>query len=103
LLVPALHSSAVCLHQQSCALFSSVFHHPAVCDEYRKLSSKELVNVIKSEVSVGIFDSMLFIQSRMQMSGDLETGLIAVVRSAKEPEAYFAEKLRKSMVGKIHL
>jgi hypothetical protein len=37
------------------------------------------------------------------MSGNLESGLVAVVRSAKEPEAYFAEKLRKSMVGKIHL
>ncbi len=34
-----------------------------------------------------------------QMSGNLEKGFLALIRSARNPAAYFAERLFKSMDG----
>lgn len=54
----------------------------AICDEYRKISDYDLEAVIKKE-----------------MSGALAAGYTAVIRSARNAGAYFAEKLNKSMKG----
>lgn len=54
----------------------------AVFDQYKTVSGKDIESAIKSE-----------------MSGDLCTGMLAIVRCVKSRSAYFAEKLYKSMKG----
>jgi annexin A7/11 len=54
----------------------------AVFEEYRKLAGHDIEQAIKQE-----------------FSGDIEDGLMAVVKSAKNPPAFFAERAYKSMVG----
>jgi len=51
-------------------------------EEYTRISKRDLEAAIKSE-----------------MSGDIEDGMLAVVRCAKNPATYFAERLYKSMKG----
>lgn len=51
-------------------------------NEYRNVSSKTIEKAIKSE-----------------MSGDLEDGMLAIVKAAQNLTAYFAERLYKSMKG----
>jgi len=50
--------------------------------EYEKISKKDIEKAIKSE-----------------MSGDIEDGMLAIVRCAQYKPAYFAERLYKSMKG----
>jgi hypothetical protein len=52
------------------------------CDEYQKLSKKQMEQVVKAE-----------------FSGDIQDGMLAVVKAAKNTPAYFAEKLYHSMKG----
>jgi hypothetical protein len=54
----------------------------AVFDEYKKISKHSIEDAIKSE-----------------MSGDLEKGMLTIVKCVKNRPAYFAEKLYKSMKG----
>lgn len=54
----------------------------AVFDAYQKLSGRDMEKVIKSE-----------------MSGNLELGMLAIIKCVKNRPAYFAEKLYKSMKG----
>jgi len=53
-----------------------------VFEEYKRISKKDMEQAIKSE-----------------MSGDIEDGMLAIVRSAQNMPAYFAERLYKSMKG----
>ncbi|ELT88886.1 hypothetical protein CAPTEDRAFT_226167 [Capitella teleta] len=53
-----------------------------VFEEYQKMSNKSMEKVIKSE-----------------MSGDLKDGMLAIVKSAQNVHAFFAEMLYKSMKG----
>ena len=55
---------------------------PAICDEYRKISDYDLEYAVKKE-----------------MSGNLEKGFLAVIRTARDPASYYAELLFKSMDG----
>jgi len=52
------------------------------CAEYTKLSKRSMEQVIRSE-----------------FSGNVETGMLAIVKCAQNTPAYFAEKLYKSMKG----
>lgn len=54
----------------------------AVFDAYHKVSGKDLEHAIKSE-----------------MSGDLSTGMLTVVRMIRSKQAYFADRLFQSMKG----
>jgi len=54
----------------------------ALFEEYRNLAGHDIEEAIKKE-----------------FSGDIEDGLLAIVRSAKNPPAYFAQRLYKSMIG----
>jgi len=53
-----------------------------VFEEYRKMAGHDIEQAIKGE-----------------FSGDVEDGLMAVVKSAKNPPAFFAERAYLSMVG----
>jgi len=53
-----------------------------VFEEYRKMAGHDIEQAIKGE-----------------FSGDIEDGLMAVVKSAKNPPAFFAERAYLSMVG----
>ncbi|XP_044271347.1 annexin B9-like isoform X1 [Tribolium madens] len=53
-----------------------------IFDEYQRLSGHDIEKAIKSE-----------------FSGDIEEGLLAVVRSIKNQAAFFAKRLNKSMKG----
>ncbi|XP_054853337.1 annexin A4 [Eublepharis macularius] len=57
-------------------------HLLKVFDEYKRLSGKDITESIKSE-----------------MSGDLEDALLAIVKCTRNKNAYFAERLYKSMKG----
>ncbi|XP_070544362.1 annexin-B12-like [Ptychodera flava] len=54
----------------------------ATFDEYAKISKKDIEKAIKSE-----------------FSGDIEQGLLTIVKCARNKAAYFAEQLYKSMKG----
>jgi annexin A7/11 len=54
----------------------------AICDEYQKLAGRSLETDIKKE-----------------FSGDIETGLLAIIEHARSPTEYFARALHKSMKG----
>jgi len=54
----------------------------AIFNEYRNVSSKSIEQAIKSE-----------------MSGDLEQGMLAVVKVSQNLPGYFADRLHKSMKG----
>ncbi|XP_070544353.1 annexin A7-like isoform X2 [Ptychodera flava] len=54
----------------------------ATFDEYAKISKKDIEKAIKSE-----------------FSGDIEKGLLTIVKCARNKAAYFAEQLYKSMKG----
>ncbi|KAK3091313.1 hypothetical protein FSP39_018862 [Pinctada imbricata] len=54
----------------------------AVFDSYPKISGKDIESAIKSE-----------------MSGNLETGMVSIVRVVRNRPAYFAKKLYNSMKG----
>jgi len=60
----------------------SFTHIAAVAHQYEKVSKKTLVSAIQSE-----------------MSGDLEKGLVTIVNFARDPAAYWAERLKASMKG----
>jgi len=60
----------------------SFAHIAAVAHQYEKVSKKTLVSAIQSE-----------------MSGDLEKGLVTIVNFARDPAAYWAERLKASMKG----
>lgn len=60
----------------------SFSHLRAVFDEYGRISKNNIETAIKKE-----------------MSGDLEAGMLAIVKSVRDRPAYFAEKLYKSMKG----
>jgi len=66
----------VILAQRSFAQLELIF------SEYEKLSEKGIEAALKSE-----------------MSGDIEDGMLAIVRCARSKPAYFAERLYKSMKG----
>jgi len=60
----------------------SFTHVAAISHQYEKISKKTLIAAIQSE-----------------MSGDLEKGLVAIVSFARDPAAFWAEKLRNTMKG----
>ncbi|XP_026293202.1 annexin B11 isoform X2 [Frankliniella occidentalis] len=60
----------------------SFAHLQAVINEYQRLTGHSLEKAIKKE-----------------FSGDIEDGLLAIVRSAQNRPGYFAERLYKSMKG----
>lgn len=55
-----------------------------VVEEYNKLSEKTLMQAIESE-----------------FSGDIQKGLLAILKIAKNVPAYFAERLNDSIVGNV--
>ncbi|XP_005988322.1 annexin A11a [Latimeria chalumnae] len=57
-------------------------HLKAVFEEYQRMCNKDIEKSIRSE-----------------MSGDLESGMLAVVKCMKNTAAYFAERLNKAMRG----
>lgn len=57
-------------------------HLRLVCDEYAKLTGKQIESAIKSE-----------------MSGYVEEAFLAVVAMARNPPAYFATRLANTMKG----
>jgi len=64
-------------------LASRSFEHlKLVFETYEKISKKTIEQAIKSE-----------------LSGDLEDGMLAIVKCAKDKPTYFAERLYKSMKG----
>lgn len=60
----------------------TVYHLRAVFDEYARRHGKDIISVIKSE-----------------MSGDTESGYKAIAESVINRPAYFAKQLHKSMAG----